>query len=506
MFGLTGCATGANTESPDQKSNTLTFGIYADITSLDKQSISGRPGRFILNNAYETLVSRDDKGQLIPHILKSWSYDTPTQTWTMTARDDIDFWNGDHLTAEDLKASFDRIADPATQASLGTWWDIKSTTVTGKYTVQVVTNKPNPLAMIRGDDTAILPKSWIDKVGDMPYTGTTPPPGMGAYELVQWKQDDEIVFKANPHYFLGKPKIENLIFKVIPDAAAREAALLAGDVDVIYPMSPDEEPTVAADPDLEVQKIASTTRARIVIDTRSAPWNDLRVREALNMAIDRATIVKNLLPGAVALAGTLIPEERGFDPNLPQYPYDPAGAKKLLAEAGYPDGIGPFELSVDTEQERGGGEVTAIADQLGKAGFKVNIKEYEPGDFDTKLLEMADNPTALGPLLFDGHSGGQTFDGSFFLSDIQSCDATRDPEFYYYCNTQAQQEISESEEIAASDPDKSTTLLQQADKLLHDDNWAVPLWQDPDLYGVRKDLNWKADSSGQTSGFFASWK
>ncbi|HEY4211663.1 MAG TPA: ABC transporter substrate-binding protein [Steroidobacteraceae bacterium] len=506
---LSGCvagATGAGAERPDQTTDTVVFGTYSDITSLDKQAVSGRPARFILSNAYDSLVNRDTQGKLVPHILTKWTYDSPTHTWTLTARDDIDFSDGEHLTAEDIKASLDRISAPGTKATLGKWWDIKSTTVTGKYTVQVVTNKPNPLAMIRGDDTTIMPKSWVDKIGDVPYTGTTPPPGVGAYILTQWKQDDEIVFKANPNYFLGKPKIKNLIFRVIPDPSARVAALLAGDVDSIYPVSPDEQAAIDANPDVTVDQAQSTNRARLIIDSRVAPWSDPKVREAVNLAIDRQSIIKSLLPGAVEIAGSLIPQERGFDPDLKPYPYDPDKAKKLLAEAGYPNGIGPVELSVDTEQLRNGGEAQAVADQLAKVGIKVNVKEYDPGDFDTKKIN--DNPplSDLGPLLFDGHSGGQTFDGSFFYTYLRSCEEPPDPEFLYYCNSDAKATYEQSIELAASDPDKSTALLQQVEKDLYDDYWDVPLWQEPDLYGDAKNLDWKPDLSGQTLGFLASWK
>ena len=507
---LAGCVAGSGGGSaavrPNQAKNTVVFGTYSDIVSLDKQATSGRPARFIMSNAYDSLVTRDKTGKLIPHILTKWSYDSPTNTWSMTARSDVYFSDGEHLTAEDIKASLDRIAAPGTKAAVGKWWDIKSTKVTGKYTLEVTTNKPNPLAMIRADDTTILPKSWVDKVGDVPYTGTTPPPGVGAYVLTQWKQDDEIVFKANPKYFLGAPKIKNLIFKVIPDPSARVAALLAGDVDSIYPVSPDEKSAIDANADLTVDQAQSSNRARLIIDSRVAPFNNEKVREALNLAIDRQSIIKSLLPGAVEIAGSLIPEERGFNPDLKPYPYDPAKAKQLLTDAGYPNGIGPFELSVDTEQLRNGGEAQAIADQLAKVGIKVTVKEYDPGDFDTKKID--DNPpmSDLGPLLFDGHSGGQTFDGSFFYSYLRGCDQPPDPEFLYYCNTDAKAKYDHSVQIAASDPAQSTKLLQDVDKELYSTYWDVPLWQEPDLYGDAKNFDWKPDVSGQTSAFFGSWK
>jgi peptide/nickel transport system substrate-binding protein len=504
LVSLAGCfptGDGGNTEAKD----TLTFGIYADITSLDKQAKTGRPARFILNNTYETLVTRDADGKLIPHILKDWTYDDATMTWHFTARDDIDFSNGEHLTAEDIAASMERIGDPATDASLGNWWKIKEVKVTGDYTLDIVCSEPNPLAIIRGDDTAILPKSWVDKVGHVPYTGTDIPPGMGAYILTEWKPDDEIVFKANPNYFLGKPPIENLIFRVIPDPAARVAALLAGDVDVIYPLAPDQRSTLDNNPAFRVDSVASTARARVVIDNRFPPFDDIRVREAVSLAIDRQTIIDNLLPGAVAIPAGLIPEEVGFDPNLALPQYDPEKAKALLAEAGYPDGIGPFEFSVDIEQERGGGEVQAIADQLNAVGIKVHVQEYDPGDFDTKNLEMLEKPDTLGPLSYDGHSGGQTFHGSFFLTDIQSCETDRDPEFYYYCNTEVHDDVAKANETAASDTAGSTALYQKAEDLLAADYWAAGLWQVPDLYAMNANLKWDPDASGQTSGRLASW-
>jgi ABC-type transport system substrate-binding protein len=315
--------------------------------------------------------------------------------------------------------------------------------------------------------------------------------------MLEWRQDDQIVMEAFEDHWNGAPPIDNVIFRVVPDDAARVAGLRSGELDVIFPIPPALAASLT-DPNLEIHEVKGTTRTRVQIDTREAPFDDIRVREALTLAVDPQVILDELLPGFTRIPNMVNPEDVGFDPELPFYEYDPERARELLAEAGYPDGIGPFELSVNEERLFSGDEHLVIAEQLAAAGIEVNVKVYPTDDFDTRLLEELGNPDSVGPLFLHGHSGGQTWHAAFTMSDIQPCgpDGTSvHEEHWHYCNDQAVEMVQESISLWPTDPEGSTEILKDVDRLLWEDFWAIPLWQISENYGMKSNLNWVANSS-----------
>lgn len=464
--------------------STLAFGIAVDMDGLDGNSLSDRPGRFVRSNAYATLTKRDADNLPVPNVLTDWEYDQENFTWTLTMRDDIVFHNGEAATSEDLKATFDRISNPDYD-TYEEWWNAEETVIVDDYTVALRMNDDNPLAMTRADGYYLYPKSWIDEVGPDLYTGREPPPGSGPYRLVEWRQDDQIIMEATDDHWEGRPPIDNLIFRIVPDPAARVAGMRAGELDVAFPIPP---ALATGGADIDVHTVPSVNRARLLMDTREAPFDDIRVREALNLAIDRESIIEELLPDANLTPNMLVDGEVAFNPDLPRYDYDPDRARELLAEAGYPDGFGPMELSVSQERLFSGDEHLVVAQQLAEIGVELDIRVYPPNDFDTRLVE--DN---MGPLIWHGHSGGSTWHGAFTLGDVQPCGesgVSEHEEHWHYCNTEAADVIAEAIAIWASDQDRSIELFQEADRMLLEDHSMVPLWQPVDIYLLRSTLDW----------------
>ena len=483
----------ANPESGEE--STLVVGVAADMEGLDGNALSDRPGRFIRANSFATLLKRDVAAALGPNVLTEWEYDQPNFTWTLTMRDDITFHNGEHATSADLKATFDRYSNPDDPEILDDWWNIEETTIVDEYTVQVRMLADNPLVLLRGDNFYLLPKSWIDEIGPGIYAGTEPPPGAGPYRMLEWRQDDQIIMEAFNDFWGGRPPIDNLIFRVVPDDASRVAGLRAGELDVVYPVPPALAESLT-DPNLEIRQVQSTLRTRILMDTRQPPFDDIRVREAVNLAIDPQVIVDELLPGALRVPGMLVSNDVGYDPDLPFYEHDPARARELLAEAGYPDGLGSMEFSVNDENLRSGDEPLALVDQLGQVGIQLEPRVQPAGDFDNRILEELNNPDSMGSIFLDGHYSGQTRHAAFTMSDIQPCGpdgVSTHEEHWYYCNTEVADLVAEAISLWATDEERSTEMFAEANRLLRDDHWSAPLWNPFDNFGVKANLNWDAD-------------
>lgn len=500
-----GTDTGTDPGTGDGEITEVVIAVDGDITSTDCQLTSGLLDRWTLENYCESILQRDtNTAELVPHIVTDWEISDDELVWTLNLRDDVYFHNGDHFTAEDLKASVERITDPALESSQQNFWDfITEVVVLDDYSAEFHLDEPNPLMFVFAERLPLFPKSVYDEIGATEYTGEEPI-GLGAYKLVEWRRDDQIVFEAFDDYFLGRPEIDRVIFRPIPDEAARVAALRAGEVDIIFPMSPHQVEQVENDPELVVYQPVSLERVRITFDTRREPFTDPRVRQALNHAVDIDTIGEQLLPGGVRIYGPLVPEEEGFNPNLEPYDYDPDRARELLAEAGYPDGFGPVEFSVSRGYANSEEIAQAMASQLAEVGVQTEIRVYEGGDFNTRKREKFDNPESLGPMQFDGHAGGNTFHGYHHLMNVVGCDGSP-VHSGYYCNEDVDNLILEAVEIWNSDNDQAIANFHEAQEIIRDDAWAIFLWQMPRLYGVNANLDWEPDASGQMKMRLASW-
>lgn len=491
--------------STDDTTTTVTIGIDSDITGIDGQNQVGLLHQWVLENAFDSIMTRDGlTGQPVPHVVTEWSLSDDEQVWTLHLRDDVVFHNGDALTAEDVKASVDRIRHPDLGSSqAGFWADIDEAVVIDDYTIEFRLSRPNALLMVSSDRLALVPKSWAEEVGNELYTGDDPV-GVGAYRLVEWRRDDRIVFEAFDDYFLGRPEIDRIVFRPMPDESTRVAALRSGEVDIIFPVSPHLVDQINAEPDLEIRPAVSMERVRLSFDTREPPWDVRELRLAVNYAIDTTTIAEELVPGSQVIPAALVPQEIGFNPDLEPYPYDPGRARELLEEAGFGDGIGPVELSVNRGYPNAEEVGQAIASYLDEVGIATEIRTYDAGDFNTRKGEKNENPGALGPLMFDGHSGGNTFHGYHHFNGVIRCDGSP-VHSGYYCNPDIDALTNEALAIWGADQDRAVSLFQQAEETLQTDPYAAFLFQTPRFYGTSASLDWQPDATGQLRMSLASW-
>jgi peptide/nickel transport system substrate-binding protein len=266
----------------------------------------------------------------------------------------------------------------------------KELKVIDDYTFTISTPDPYaPGLYILGNYLPIVPPGYIKQVGDQEYN--TKPVGCGPYKLVKWVKGEEVVLEAYDKYYGPKPAYKKVIFKAIPEEAARVASLLTGEADV-----------VSAIPVHQRKKIEDSGKAYLTpqmgamnylgLNTYEKPFSDVRVRQAVNYAVNRELINKALFQGkAILCAGPISPRTFGADPTLKPYPYDPEKAKKLLADAGYPNGF-ETRLTYGTYMSQIQEQAEAIAADLAKVGIKATLEPLERAvmwdNYKGKKLQM----------------------------------------------------------------------------------------------------------------------
>jgi peptide/nickel transport system substrate-binding protein len=309
----------------------------------------------------------------VPLLAEKWETVNPT-TWRFHLRKGVKFHNGKPLTAEDVKYSFEQYADPKNRRSVFAR-GISRIEIKNASTVDLVTSEPVSALLFNLTRLQIVPKETREKEGVAAFAAA--PIGTGPYKFVEWKRDQQLVLEANPTYWRGQVNPKRLIFRAIRDASTRAAELRSGGVDIIAtPPAPQLEMIDSGD-----TQVTPVKGGRIIIypfNVSAAPFNDRRVREAANLAVNKEAIVKNVLGGrGIVMAGPFTPAWLGYDPSVKPFPYDPAKAKALLAEAGYPQGfdttwsISSGVFLKDTEIAE------AVAGQLRAVGIRAKIVPTE---------------------------------------------------------------------------------------------------------------------------------
>lgn len=463
---------------------TLTIAQGVDADTLDPQVTSSSAAWGITLNIYDTLITRDKNGKLQPGLAVSWRLLNDT-TWEIKLRPNVKFHNGEPMDAEAVKFSLRRVLDPNLKSVFVTTLDtIARIDIVDPLTVHVVTKAPDPilpsrLSMQYGE---IVPPKYLNEAG--PKGLARKPVGAGPFKFVSWEKDEAITLEAVPDNW-RKPKIAKVIFKPIPEGSSRVAAIKTGAVDIATAIPPVDFASVnRGDKTFGIN--ATSNRAYLLnMDTLTfKPFQDRRVRQAMNYAIDKQSIIKNTLDGyGKPIATSVIPEAFGYDPNIKTYPYDPEKAKQLLTEAGYPNG---FEVGLDTTsgrypQDKEIAEV--VSGQLAKVGIKVNVQTFEWGAFYDGVKAKKRAPIhniGMSTELFDADN---TFSLHFKSGTIWS--RWNNPEFDKLFETAR----------TTMDVKARQQALWRASQIQHDEAPMIFLYQISYLYGVNKRVkNWQPTS------------
>jgi peptide/nickel transport system substrate-binding protein len=350
-------------------------------------------------------ITGTDLLALKPMLAERWENPSPN-TWRFHIRRGVKFHNGDPLTAEDVKFTLDLALANKGSTQNSYLGPTESVRVIDPYTVELVTKTSFPPLLSNLSRVHIVPRAY-DKIGPDAF-GSKQPIGTGPYKFVEWQRGQRIVLEAHSDHWRGAPRPKRLMFRFIPDPSTRAAELKAGGVDVITgpPVAQLKE---LATGDTTIVTIPAVRVIAYPMNTLQKPLDDVRVRRALNLAVDRDTIVKTLLQGYGKPTGQpFIPGWLGYDPEIKPFPYDPARAKKLLADAGYANG---FDLTwnISTGVFLADKEIAEAASaMLGQVGVRVRLVPTERAKIQKDLQAAT----------FDGITAGQW--GTTAESDVMA--------------------------------------------------------------------------------------
>lgn len=362
--------------------DTVTVAQGVDIDTTDPLQTDNTTTINVLRHFYDTLVQakQNQPKRQVSDLAASWHRVSPTVV-RFNLRRGVKFSNGQTFDARSVRYSVDYLLGrlPKIPKPLANYEfpSLKGVRIVSPYTVDIQTSYPDALLMGRLTLLFIIPNGALDK---NPKALASEPIGTGPYTMVEWKRNAQVSMEANPEYFLGRPRIQNVIFKVMPDAGARLAALKVGAVDLIVNVPPDNIPELRS-AGLAVRSVPSDRVAFVWLNTlKKGPMANRQVRLAMNYAVDVRTIIRTIMQSyGVRVAAGVPPYFYGYNPNVKPIPYNPARAKQLLAQAGYSSG---FKLTwvIPNGRYAFSSEVTqAIAQYLGKVGIDVELKFIDYG-------------------------------------------------------------------------------------------------------------------------------
>lgn len=461
-------AAGCSKPAPQASESTLVIGATAQPQTLDPTVNDGAAiPQVLLYNVYETLVKIDNQGEIQPLLADSYSVSTDRLIYTFKLKDGVKFATGTILDADAVVASIERMRTGSkTSPTLKKQMAVVSKAVaTDPKTVTVTLSHPSNQWLYDMTQTAGI---VIDPgAGDL----ATKPAGSGPYQLKEWRQGDSVILEDNPNYWGTKARFDSVTFRYFSDPNAENAAMLAGDLDIVS--------TVAAPQALDqfsdtsrYTVIEGTTNGEVVLGMNhdNSALSDLKVRQAINYAIDRQALVDTVWNGKGMLIGSMVPPTDPWYEDLSDtYPYDPAKAKQLLAESGHASGL-TLRLRVPT-LPYATGAAQFITSQLAQVGITVTVDELEfPSRWIDVVLTQGDYDMTI-------------------VAHVEPRDIVRwaDPTYYWhYDNKEFQKLIATADK---QDATQSVTTMKQAARILATDAAADFLFLLPNLVVTKADIS-----------------
>lgn len=459
----------------------LVFAAAADATTLDPHNTTDTESDQIIMMVYDGLLGFDDSMKIVPRLAERYEVAPDGVTWTFHLRQGVHFHDGAVLDAEAVKANFDRVLDPvANHKRLSLFSMIDRVEAVDPSTVRIVTKYPFGAfePTIAHVSAAIVSPAVARAHGKAFGSAADAVSGTGPYRVVSWKKDQEIVLERFDGYWGTKGATRRIVYRPIPEAAARVLALESGDVDVISRIPAADIPRLEQRSDVEVHKLPGVGAQQFRFNVAKKPFTDRRVRQAISYAINRPAIVKNLVASfAVPSTSALTSIMRGYT-NLGEIPYDPDKARALLAEAGYPHGFST-RIATTPRYPMGVELAEAVAADLKAVGIQATIDVF---DWATMVQFWAGLPPARNPQeIFIMGAGASTADADWGLRPIFRTAPTNENNYGYYSNAEFDQVIEAA--MRETDPAKRQALYTRAQQIVYlEDPGAV--WLFDTLYSV----------------------
>jgi len=472
MF-LAGCSTGgevASTEGGESKGagseDTLIIARLSDVESLDHQFMSTINAASVTHGKiYEGLIGRDKNAELQPLLAESWELLDDT-TWEFKLRQGVKFHDGTNFTADAVKATFDRLLDPAVGSPrAGVLAMVEEVKIIDEYTVQFLLSEPySPLlSILASHEGGIINPKAIEKFGG---EDIQEPNGTGPFVFESWTPGQVIVLNRNEEYWGTPAKVGRVEFKVVPEETTRTSMVETGEAHIAEPLSISQFDAVNASQRSEVYQSEGFGTEYITFNVEKEPFNDVRVRKAISHAIEIDAIRKGVYNNVGGEANSLLGSKVfGYHEGLETYDYNLSEAKRLLTEAGYPDGLEIKLTTMDNKERISLAEV--VQSQLKGIGIKVKIEVMEYGTFvDT----TSSGNTEMFIISWRNATGDADYN-QYNLMHSSSKGVNGNTSFY--SNSEVDKLIEEARK--EGDPEKRVELYAQAQEIEMEEAVYIPV-------------------------------
>ncbi len=370
----------------------IKIAVRTDASSIDPHYHVYVPNLAVSRHIFDALVLSDPRGRILPGLARSWRVVGET-TWEFTLRPDVTFHDGQPLTAADVAFTLARAPNvPNSPSSFSQYTKlIEHTEIVDPHTIRIHTKGPAPTLLVDLQNIGILSKAVADGATTADFNAGRATIGTGPYRFVAWKPGDSLQLVKNPAYWAGAEPWDHVTIRPVQNDGARVAAILSGDVDMIEGVPGVDRARIAANPDLALAECDAFRIIYIHMDSardispqitdntgkplERNPLKDARVRRAISLAINRPALVDRLLSGQAHAAGQYVPPDiAGASPNLPPLPFDPELARRLMREAGWPDGFS-IVLASSNDRFPSDAQVAQAAGQmLARIGIKADVQ------------------------------------------------------------------------------------------------------------------------------------
>lgn len=474
---------------------TLVIGIAADPTGFDPEAVENNTSGFVMAAVYDSLVRyKPGTVEVEPGLAERWDITPDGLQYTFHLRAGVKFHDGTPLNAETFVQGIARQLDkqspiyiyntgPVEGYTDFTYGPVASTKATGDLTVEFKMKEPsaaflNSLAMVWN---GVVSPAAAAKYGK---DFRNNPVGTGPFVFKEYRSRDQIILEANPSYWRGKPKLDRIVYKVLPDPQAALLALRRGEVHILADVGAATIPALQKEANVNLVTQPGLTVCGVSLPTDVKPFDDVRVRRALNLAVDKAAINKALYQGmAVPMTSPLPVAQWGFDKSLAGYGFDPEAAKKLLAEAGVQPGLKVELLTYNSARgynPAGADLAVAIQGYLKRIGVEAEVRRMDMGAFLSTVRSGKYEGLRMGG--WSGDNGDpDNFAGALFASKEIPIGNTA-----HYKNPEVDRLLAEAARTV--DHDKRVALYADIQKRIVDDAPWIFINSTLQVRAVRKEV------------------
>jgi peptide/nickel transport system substrate-binding protein len=489
----------------------VSIGMASDASSMDPHFFNVVGNTNVSQNVFDCLVNTGkDLGKLEPALAESWRM-VDDLTWEFKLRRGVKFHDGGEFTAEDVAWSLDRPGTIVNSPGPFTLYTkaIVSKLIVDKYTIRLKTATPYATLLPDLSNIFIVSKRATKGLTTEDFNAGKGMVGTGPYKFVQWKRGDRVELARNDSYWGVKPAWDKVTLRMLTTPAARVAALLAGDVQMIENVPSSDRAGLKRNPDVRLSTVVGNRVIFLETDQRDKspfvtskdgkpldknPLKDIRVRQAISKAINRVAIVDKVMEGNASATGQFMPA--GFYGSIPGWKvpdYDVAGAKKLLAEAGYPDGFGLTLHGPNDRYVNDAKVLQTVAQMLSRVGINAKVETLPAAVFFGRMAKQD-----FSVMMF-GWGGGAGHISTYLKSMMTTYDPDRGMgtgNYGRYSDPKLDSLVDQA--YVTMDPVKGEKLWQQASEIGLNDVGIIPLHHQMNVWATRKGYLYQARSDERT--------